>query len=67
MTRKKKDRFDPASIQKIRARLNVTQAEFADKIGVSQPTVAMWESGIRKPGGPAKKLLNMLAEKKSEK
>lgn len=35
---------DPASIRLIRNRLDLTQAEFADELGVTRRTVARWES-----------------------
>lgn len=38
--------FDYAiAIIKLRKKLNLTQQQLADKIGVSQPMIARWESG----------------------
>lgn len=42
-------------------RLGMTQIEFAERLGVSHPTVSHWESGIRTPSGSAQKLLAYLA------
>lgn len=32
-----------------REKMGITQAELAKELGVSQPAVAQWENGIRKP------------------
>jgi len=44
----------------IRARAKLTQAEFADRIGVPIETVRNWEQGKRSPRGPARALLKMI-------
>jgi DNA-binding transcriptional regulator YiaG len=44
----------------------MTQTELAESVGVSQPTVALWEAGHRRPSGAAAILLKQL-EKKTEK
>lgn len=36
-------------IKRLRKRLNITQAELAEKIGISQSAVCQWETGITKP------------------
>ena len=57
-------------VHSLRSDLELTQVEFAQQLGVSQPLVAMWESGERKPSGPAAILLKQLreqAEKKNRK
>ena len=62
--------FDPVHVLPLRTKLGLTQTELAESVGVSQPTVAMWEAGQRKPSGSATILLNRLrdqAEKKSRK
>ena len=56
---------NPASTQVIRAKLNVSQATFAEILGVSLRTVQDWEQGRREPSGPAKALLR-IAEQKPE-
>ena len=43
---------------RIRHRLDITQAAFAQLLGVSLPTVRKWEQG-REPKGAAKKLLQI--------
>lgn len=37
------------SLRKIREEKNLSQQEFADKLGVAQSTIGMWESGKRTP------------------
>lgn len=51
----------------VRARENsgLTQAEFAQLLGVSARTLQDWEQGRRKPSGAAQSLL-LIAEKKPE-
>jgi len=41
--------------------LDLTQAQFAETFGVSCETLRNWEQGKRKPEGPAKVLLNVIA------
>ena len=55
-------KYDIPNIKEIRAKLNVSQSEFALMIGVSTSTLQNWEQGRRKPDGPAKALLRV-AEK----
>lgn len=51
----------------IRQGLGFTQAELAEAVGVSQPTVALWESKDRNPSGSATILLKRLREKAEKK
>lgn len=51
-----------AEIRQIRERLNLTQVELAELLGVCQGTVSHWEKGIRNPTGPAIRLLRMMAK-----
>ena len=53
--------FKPADIRAIRAKLGVTQTEFALMIGVSVATLRNWEQGRRMPDGPARALLRVAA------
>jgi putative transcriptional regulator len=41
----------------IRARLGLSQAEFAGRFGIPLSTLQDWEQGRRKPEGPARVLL----------
>lgn len=49
----------PPEIKRVRAKLNLSQAEFAMMIGVSLRTLQNWEQGRRNPDGPAKALLKV--------
>ncbi len=44
----------------IRKRTGLTQADFAESIGVPVATLRNWEQGRRNPDGPARVLLAML-------
>jgi putative transcriptional regulator len=44
----------------LRTRLQLTQAEFAARIGVPIETVRNWEQGKRAPRGPARALLKVI-------
>ena len=56
-------KFDSVDIKNIRLRLKKSQSEFAMMIGVSVSTLQNWEQGRRKPEGPARALLKIVAEK----
>lgn len=46
-------------VKAIRARLDMSQSEFALMIGVSVATLQNWEQGRRHPEGPARALLKV--------
>jgi len=52
----------PAPPQRIRAKLQLSQAAFAGLMGVSLRTVQDWEQGRRKPSGPAVALLRIVEQ-----
>ncbi len=52
--------FDRAEIKAIRRDVKMTQAVFANFLGVSPKTVEAWEAGMNKPSGPASRVLSML-------
>lgn len=52
---------DP-DVQAIRARTGLSQAEFAKSIGVRKGTLLNWEHHRRRPDGPARVLLAMIAK-----
>jgi putative transcriptional regulator len=53
--------YRSADIAAIRDRLNKSQSEFAQMIGVSVATLQNWEQGRRVPNGPALALLRVTA------
>lgn len=54
--------FEPLDIKAVRAKVGMTQAEFAATFGISLGTLRHWERGDRKPQGPALVLLNVVAK-----
>jgi len=52
--------FTAEDIQRIRAHVRVSQAVFAQALGVGKTTVQQWEQGIKKPSGPARRLLDLM-------
>lgn len=51
--------YAPFLIREIRDKLSVSQAIFADMLGVSASSVRAWEQGKREPDGPARRLLQI--------
>lgn len=47
-------------MQALRARIGLTQEQFAAKFGISLGTLRHWERGDRKPHGPALVLLRVI-------
>lgn len=56
------DRISPDSISAVRARLGLSQSQFARALGISLNTLQNWEQGRRRPTGPAKVLLKVAAK-----
>ncbi|MFO1200627.1 MAG: helix-turn-helix domain-containing protein [Burkholderiaceae bacterium] len=50
----------PVDVRALRARIGMTQEEFAARFGVSTATLRHWERGDRSPHGPALVLLNVI-------
>lgn len=55
-----------SDIGKFREAMGWTQAELAERLGVSQVSVSRWETGERVPGRPVLKLLDAIRERMSE-
>ena len=55
----------PARIKGIRKKFGMTQANFADLLGVVHITYCTWERGLKRPSSPACSLLQ-IAEKYPE-
>jgi putative transcriptional regulator len=51
-----------SDVRAIRARTGLSQAEFARSIGVKKATLLNWEQDRRKPEGPARVLLALIAK-----
>ena len=52
--------FQPGEIKALRDQLNVSQPVFARYLNTSVSTVQKWESGAKRPGGLALKLLTIV-------
>ena len=52
--------YAPEDIKEIRARLQMSQAQFAQFLYVSRKTVQGWEQGLRKPTSSAARLLQFI-------
>ena len=56
-------RYTGRQIRALRERENVSQSVFAYYLAVSKNLVSDWERGIKKPGGPAKRLLSIIEKR----
>jgi putative transcriptional regulator len=55
------DQTPPAAVRDLRRRAQLTQLEFAGRLGVPVETIRNWEQGKRMPRGPARALLAVIA------
>ena len=53
----------PEEIHALRERAGVSQPVFAWYLNVSKNLVSDWERGVKNPGGPALRLLNLVRDK----
>ena len=53
----------PEEIKAIREREHLSQPVFARYLNVSKNLVSDWERGVKKPGGPALRLLSIVQHK----
>jgi putative transcriptional regulator len=54
--------FDQPDVRSIRSHYGLSQAKFADMLGISVSTLRNWEQGRRKPEGAARVLLRVAAK-----
>jgi putative transcriptional regulator len=57
------DTMLPEEIRALREREHLSQPVFARYLNVSKNLVSDWERGIKKPGGPALRLLHIVKHK----
>jgi putative transcriptional regulator len=57
------DLLRPEEIKALREREHVSQPVFARYLNVSKNLVSDWERGIKRPGGPALRLLSIVRKK----
>lgn len=58
--------YNAKRVQHVRDQMQVSQTVFARVLNVSPSLVRAWEQGVRKPSGPATRLLQLL-ERRPEK
>ena len=56
------DEWAPEAVQRLRARLGLSQTEFASRVGTRQQTISEWETGTRTPRRMSRRLLRLVAE-----
>jgi DNA-binding transcriptional regulator YiaG len=56
------DVWSPEAVQRLRARLGLSQAELAARVGTRQQTISEWETGTRAPRRMSRRLLRLVAE-----
>ena len=56
------DDWTPDAVQQLRARMGLSQAELAARVGTRQQTISEWETGTRTPRRMSRKLLHLVAE-----
>lgn len=54
--------FTAIDVKDLRAKVSISQNEFASAFGISVATLRHWERGDRTPQGPALVLLNVVAK-----
>lgn len=55
--------WNAALIKALRYHMGMSQAEFARELGVRQPTISEWETGVYEPKRSTSKLLTLIAER----
>lgn len=51
------------TIKALRQHMGLTQKEMSEKLGTRQQTISEWETGMYKPRGATRTLLNIVAER----
>lgn len=55
--------WNSTMIKALREHMHMNQAEFAQELGVRQPTISEWETGAYEPKRSSSKLLTLIAER----
>lgn len=55
--------LNPEAIRELRLREHISQPVFARYLNVSKNLISDWERGVKKPGGPALRLLTVIQKK----
>ena len=57
------EELSPEDIRLLRQREHISQPVFARYLNVSKNLISDWERGVKKPGGPALRLLTVIQKK----
>ena len=57
------EELSPEDIRQLRQREHLSQPVFARYLNVSKNLISDWERGVKKPGGPALRLLTVIQKK----
>lgn len=55
--------FEAKDIVKLRSQLQISQGVLAAFVNTTTSSVAQWEAGDKRPGGPARRVLGLLKRK----
>jgi DNA-binding transcriptional regulator YiaG len=60
---KLKIEWNADTIKALRRHMGLTQQEMSEELGTRQQTISEWETGMYKPRGATRTLLNIVAER----
>jgi DNA-binding transcriptional regulator YiaG len=60
---KSKIEWNADTIKALRRHMGLTQQEMSEELGTRQQTISEWETGMYKPRGATRTLLNIIAER----
>lgn len=60
---KDREAWDAVRVRALRRYLRLTQRRMAMELGTRQQTISDWETGMYRPRGTSRKLLNLVAER----
>jgi DNA-binding transcriptional regulator YiaG len=60
---KPKIEWNAYTIKALRQHMGLTQKEMSEELGTRQQTISEWETGMYKPRGATRTLLNIIAER----
>ena len=64
MTKEKpKIEWNANTIKALRRHMGLTQQQMSEELGTRQQTISEWETGMYKPRGATRTLLNIIAER----
>ena len=60
---KSKIEWNADTVKALRRHMGLTQKEMSEELGTRQQTISEWETGMYKPRGATRTLLNIIAER----